>query len=285
MGIQMIKPNLTRRIYKSLSGKGFGTAPIISTISSFFIKYYYRLTIKSKGKVILTEYEDIKIYVPTDDEIIGTSIILTGLWEKYVTNLFKKFIKPGMNVMDIGASYGYFSLISAKLVGPEGNVFAFEPEPSQYDLLVQSMNLNDFNNIKPFKIALSNKSGKSIAYLRKNIPEEVETITLDEFYNSKILDHKIDFVKIDVDGSEGSIIEKSDVFLTNNNPRIILEFWPLGIKHMNGDPFKTISKFISYNYTIKLIDEHNHSIKSMDEKDIQRMCKDKSDVYMLLLEK
>ena len=55
--------------------------------------------------------------------------IITGIWEELTTALLIETIKEGDIVVDIGANIGYFTLLAARLVGENGRVYAFEPEP------------------------------------------------------------------------------------------------------------------------------------------------------------
>ena len=65
-------------------------------------------------------------------------------YEKETTELFKKIIKPGMTVIDIGAHIGYFTRLFSKLVGEKGKVFAFEADPINFSFLKRNtFHLND----------------------------------------------------------------------------------------------------------------------------------------------
>lgn len=55
--------------------------------------------------------------------------LLTGTYEPGVTAAFRRLLRPGDGVLDVGANWGYFSLLAAKLVGDRGYVLALEPNP------------------------------------------------------------------------------------------------------------------------------------------------------------
>ena len=90
---------------------------------------------------------------------------MDGVNEKYETELFKKMVQDGMVVVDIGANIGYYTLIAAKLVGNKGIVYAFEPEPSNYELLCQNIAINGYTNVVPIEKAVSKTSGKTKLYV------------------------------------------------------------------------------------------------------------------------
>ncbi|MBU3925958.1 FkbM family methyltransferase, partial [Patescibacteria group bacterium] len=163
-------------------------------------------------------------------------------------DLLKKILKPGMIFVDIGANIGYFSLVSAKLVGDQGQVYAFEPDPDNFNLLEKNIKANNYKNIIAVNKAVSNKSGKARLYLEpdnlcahslvaKNDNKfvEVETVILDEFLKDK----KIDVIKIDVEGFEPVVLEGMKNIIKNNDKiSIITEFYPEAIKKAGYSPEK-----------------------------------------------
>ena len=66
------------------------------------------------------------------------------VYEYLVTELVQKEVKMGNVVLDIGAHIGYYALMFAKLVGPHGKVFAFEPEPGNFAILEKNVRVNDY---------------------------------------------------------------------------------------------------------------------------------------------
>ena len=65
-------------------------------------------------------------------------------FEPYTTDLFEKSVHSNATVLDIGAQFGYYTLLAARAVGAGGTVVAFEPEPSNLALLRQNISLNPF---------------------------------------------------------------------------------------------------------------------------------------------
>ena len=85
---------------------------------------------------------------------------LNKAYEPDVTLIFKNEIKNGDIVMDVGADYGYFSLLASGLVGNDGKVYAFEPFPFAYQNLIENIKLNKFTNIIPIQKAVNKGNGK-----------------------------------------------------------------------------------------------------------------------------
>jgi FkbM family methyltransferase len=85
-----------------------------------------------------------KMFVDTDDVGLSSHLMLDGYWETWLTEELTKVLKPGLVAVDIGANLGYFTLLMADLVGPEGAVHAFEPNPAIADRLAKSVEVNGF---------------------------------------------------------------------------------------------------------------------------------------------
>ena len=85
-----------------------------------------------------------KFYVDTRDEGFGSNILLDGFWEMWLTMAIARHLKPGMIAIDIGANFGYYSLLMADLVGPKGIVIAVEPNGHAAPKLRSSLTLNGF---------------------------------------------------------------------------------------------------------------------------------------------
>lgn len=185
------------------------------------------------------------------------------------TEIVKREIKRGDVVLDIGANVGFYTLIFARLVGPKGKVFAFEPDPESFYLLKKNVEINGYTNVILIQKAVSNSNGKLRLYLselnkgdhriwdswEKRNSIEIESIRLDDYF--KNYSEKISFIKIDTQGAEGLVFQgMSDLLKQSNNVIIILEFWPAGLKRTGMDP----ADFL------KLISEHGFKLYQMKEK-------------------
>lgn len=102
----------------------------------------------------------------SNDMFVGKSLQDYGEFSELEVNLFRALIKPGMTVLDVGANIGAFSVVFGKLVGPSGNVLAFEPQRMCYYLLCANIVLNELNT---HVICLQNAVGKEEG--RIHVPE------------------------------------------------------------------------------------------------------------------
>ena len=81
--------------------------------------------------------------------------------ERFVQRAFVDHLKGGQVALDVGANWGIHSLLMARLVGPTGTVWAFEPFPSCFKELNDHVRLNDMQAlITTFPVALGNSSAE-----------------------------------------------------------------------------------------------------------------------------
>ena len=228
---------------------------------------YRRL--KPSGICLFENVQGYKMWINSDDTGIAPHIMMRGIFGEYETNIIRKIIEPGMTVIDIGANFGYFSLLLSGLVGESGKVFAFEPDPSAFKLLSRNIKENGIKNVFLINKALSDRTGHTKLYLDKDNQGEmslsldnvdkpcgcvyVETITLDSYFAR--LNEKIDFIKMDVQGAEGMVIDGAKEILNKHKPKILFEFWPRGLNNLGFSPEELLTGLVSVGYKIKEVKE------------------------------
>lgn len=75
-----------------------------------------------------------------------------------------QFLKPGDTFIDVGAHIGFFTLIASVMVGPNGRVLAFEPEPHNFDALRRNVALNQAQNVMLIKAVAGDVEGQVTFY-------------------------------------------------------------------------------------------------------------------------
>ena len=155
-------------------------------------------------------------------------------YEPKTRRIFEQIIKPSMTVVDVGANIGYYSLLAAKLVGNNGRVFAFEPDPAYYTLLKKNIEANGLCAIvESFRLAIGNTDNKAILFLGKctstslfKVPDitiqtvVADVLTLDSFFAQRHWP-PVDVIKIDVEGAEKMALEGMRA-LVKRNPKLKL---------------------------------------------------------------
>lgn len=169
-----------------------------------------------------------------------------GVWfDKEVSIWIKRYVKPGMVCIDAGANWGLFTLLMARQVGPDGFVYALEPSTMFRKRLVAHLliNLIEQSQVMVYPLALSDivgqvlcvtegppyKSSARIDYERTEMDvdsdEIVRSTTLDTLCIDPMsgVDFRLDFIKIDVDGSEHRLLLGAASTIEQYKPIIVIE--------------------------------------------------------------
>jgi FkbM family methyltransferase len=181
---------------------------------------------------------------------------------------FRRFLRRGDVVLDVGAHVGLFTLVSALEVGPVGEVHAFEPVPANFAALEANVELNGFENIVLNRAAVGAENGE----VELGIPDDAlalggETsamytvgggartvsaplIRLDDYVGA-LGDREIRILKMDAEGLEPSVLEGFRDRLQHAPPAaIVLE---VNVELLDRHGFtgpELISELRSYGYEL-----------------------------------
>ncbi len=164
-----------------------------------------------------------------------------NLWEFETRELAfaGRYLQPGMTVLDIGANQGLYTLLAAQRVGPTGRVFAFEPSPRERSALRLNVIANFFTNVTVESSALGDEEGDSELYLVEgpetgcnslrppvlvdgtSRPVRVSITRLDRWLREHRVG-RVDFIKLDVEGAELSVLNGARELLKHNPRPVIL---------------------------------------------------------------
>lgn len=172
---------------------------------------------------------------------MSRELFVTGYYEPNQLYFLDQVLKAGNVFVDVGANMGLYSLFAANRVGVHGYIIAIEPSTRDFERLETNVKLNSFRNIKPEHCALSNHAGfaelhiakernaghntfGTFAYegVRQERTEHVRLQTLDEMIQQKRLE-RIDVIKVDVEGSELSVLEGAENTINKFHPILLLE--------------------------------------------------------------
>ncbi len=234
-----------------------------------------------------------KIYVDTRDIGITPHLVMDGFWETWLTQCISRIIKPGDICIDVGANYGYYSLLMSTLTGKEGRTIAVEPNPYVFNLLAATASVHS-SSIEPVQVALSDVSGFTTLVIpdnfygdasiveRKDKPRmarsrvDVKTQTLDELAVQLELP-RIDLVKIDVEGAEPSVFNgMNETIARNDGLRVLIEYSP----YLYNDP-KRFTEFLFSHFEVKRIKDVDNMI-TLTEADIPTLLSimDHTDLFL-----
>lgn len=179
---------------------------------------------------------DILVVVPDDPNLMTPYILEEQQdWFEDEIKFIRQLIRPGMQIIDIGANYGCYALTMARLAGPEGRLWAFEPCSSTADHLQQSITANGLDRIELIRAALSNRQGEATLATQDNAElnsltsdnggtdsETVPLCRLDDCMQSYGWED-IDFLKLDAEGEEVRIVEGGEKFFRDCSPLVMFE--------------------------------------------------------------
>ena len=174
-----------------------------------------------------------EIVVPAALDSMTSYVILEQeTWFEKEMAFVARWLRPGMTAIDIGANLGVYSLSMARLVGPEGQVFAYEPSSETCRLLALSKAKNGADNLHIIAAALSD--GEREGHLVLGISSELNTldgtgpgesvrVTSLEAEQKARNWGQIDFIKIDAEGEEERILAGAGAFFAERSPLVMFE--------------------------------------------------------------
>lgn len=135
----------------------------------------------------------------------------TGTYDHDMQQAMKRYIKRGQVVYDVGGNAGFHALLLARLVGPRGRVFCFEPLPENIDMIRCQLALNPVPWCDVVAAAVSDQVGTADLFAGSSnavatlidrggaLSARVDTVTLDSFSRENPLP---DAIKMDIEGAE-----------------------------------------------------------------------------------
>ena len=254
---------------------------IFFSLIQFFLKGPFLLKFKLFSIFVYPDKNDYTRYFLTRvslPDISERKLIINNL-----TNHKNMFI-------DCGANSGFYSLdISTQVKNVE--VFAFEPSDKEFIFLKRNIEINNFKNITPIKLALGDENGEIYfndmrssnlnfksggGYVTKNLIDKsfsykVNITTLNNYFNSvKITENTSIFIKIDLEGYDFNAIYGSSELLEKYDCSIIFEFSKMITNNEDYSPEK-FNNFIK-QYSLKIYDIYGNDLSLTDlEQKIQQL--------------
>ena len=160
--------------------------------------------------------------------------------------LLRQVLFPGAVAVDAGANIGIYSQFLSRCVGTTGVVHSFEPSPENFERLCSAT--QRLSNVRLSQSAVGERSGNSELYLsdklnvdhraymaggdsRRAIP--IKMVALDDYFKPG---ERVDLIKIDIQGYELHALQGATRVLTDNpDIKVLLEFWPYGLKQAGAN--------------------------------------------------
>lgn len=135
---------------------------------------------------------------------------IAAIIESYVLNVYRiQLVKRGDVVVDVGAGIGEFTVLASDKVGKEGKVIAIEPSPDDFKTLQDNIKLNGCNNVIPINSAVSDKKERLLLTFKGREFWAVGETLSNILSNLGIGVNSINYVKMDIEGGERSVIPSS----------------------------------------------------------------------------
>ncbi len=240
------------------------------------------------------------MWVDTRDRVIAIHLLGDEVWEPSETAAFLAYAREGMCVFDIGANIGYYTLLAARAVGSSGRVYAFEPEPRNFELLTRNIAENGFRNVRPVKAGVSNRAGVARLHLDDanfgahsfeagSLPTpsgrsvEVETVRLDDFADEARAFEAGVLVKVDVQGAEALVVEGGRRLLALPRITALIEFWPEAIARAGADSARLLADLESLGFRFEDVEAPEANRRPLRPADIIERCRRRLHPWMDLL--
>ncbi len=209
----------------------------------------------------------------------NSDAIFSDVYEKKEQLFVGIFLKPGMTVIDIGAHHGFYALLATKKVGPSGTVIAFEPSPRERKRLLFHLKVNRCTNVKVEPFALAADDGESKFFivegrdtgcnsLRPPVVQDpvrsvkVQTMTLDHYLSNEAI-HRVDFIKLDAEGSELDILRGAESLLNRpKRPVILFESSDTRTRPWNYKAKEIGEILLRYHYELFALDPDGRLVPS-----------------------
>ncbi len=253
-----------KNIEKYFGGSGLGKIKLIRWFYDHVYSFFKPRSIMVQGHLMWLDEKDV------------LELATNEFYEPTETALLKKELKKGEIFVDIGANIGYYTLIAARLVGPRGKVYAFEPDPVNFRLLEKNIEQNGYLNVVLVNRAVSDNTRSALLYLNKTnmgdhriynpgeyrdrIP--IRTVSLDDYF--KKLDKRVHFIKMDIQGAEAKALKGiRSLVKANRRIKMVVEFCGKNLKKCGSDPKQFLSALQKMGFKISEISKSGKSIRSV----------------------
>jgi FkbM family methyltransferase len=205
------------------------------------------------------------------------------LYERSEQRVLWSQLKAGFTFVDVGAHVGFYTLMAAKRVGPEGRVFSFEPDPDTCRRLVRNVRANAglAPKIRVFESAVSDREG--VAQIYRTTPGNmgantltpgggapampVVTTTLDRMFADESIDPGRALVKIDAEGGELIALRGFQGTLSGKaKPVLVVEAGDKHLRRAGASSEQLVLELESFGY--RLFEIHRGGLRPLNSAEL-----------------
>jgi FkbM family methyltransferase len=192
------------------------------------------------GSMLTQTIYNLKYFIDPDDMVIAPQMIIHRQWEADVSQAFHQLCREDTVFVDVGANFGYYTVLGASLISNRGTgrVFAFEPNPKLAELVRRNVEINwSIAPVAVHQAAVADAAGEVLLYIPQShganaslsAPDNIESLAvtvpavrLDDAIPADIA---IDLMKIDVEGHELSVLTGARAVIKRSPNLYIIMEW------------------------------------------------------------
>jgi FkbM family methyltransferase len=209
---------------------------------------------------------DARIFL--DPEDYTHCMMFYGRYSPEIVSVFRRFVRPGDAVIDVGAHIGYLTLHLAALVGQQGHVYSFEPDDRVAVNLDKSIAASNMTWIHAFRLALTAQKQDIEFYLAQghgsstavkaskhlNVTQTVVPgITLDELVADGKVVSKIRLIKMDIEGFEIEALKGMRELIRRSRPIMVVEVNEERLTAQGESASRLLALLESFGYTVRAL--------------------------------
>jgi FkbM family methyltransferase len=237
--------------------------PSFSPAASYLVAQESFVT-RQQGLVLVPDSDVGPIQTHPEDNEIGRWLRVARTWAPGEGRFMRSILRPGMNVIDIGANIGYFTALAARAVGSEGRVLAVEADPETFTLLRINVEMNRFENVELLPVAAHRHAGLVIgardptnygghtAYHPSEAWQTtpIQAVRLDDVLAPEV---PVDFIKVDIEGMDHAALEGLEQTIRRWRPTVLVEFNPEKIGWFGDQPEGVLALYRQLGCEISVI--------------------------------
>jgi FkbM family methyltransferase len=212
-------------------------------------------------------------------DVSARELFFAGCLATQEIALVRATLQTGMSFVDVGANWGFFTMVAARLVGSSGRVMALEPDPRIFTMLASNVKRNQLEQVQAFPVAAADGDSHrvlaghdqdagnwAVSRLVKNpapaqVTFNVTSRTLDSLLDQAGME-TVDLVKIDVEGAEDLVLQGMGRGLRSERYRaILLELHPQHLREQGSSVDEVISLLREHGYKGYTLDHSPKAIR------------------------
>lgn len=194
-----------------------------------------------------------KVALNPRDPVVSGALMLK-VYEKPETDFFLATFRSGMTFLDIGANVGYYTALALTATQNQGRVIAMEPDPESFQYLRKTVLANGGINTTCVNKAAADRAGTMTLFVSADNRGDnrlydndlrtgtcvIDAVRVDDLLSGLGVDN-VDFIKMDVQGFEGRVLQGMHRTLNKPNPLVfMMEFWPHGLTSAGSSPVEVL---------------------------------------------